>query len=159
MPANPLGKVEKVFFCVETTWPDSSRPEKENEFGSYYAYAYTDIRDPGTKPDKMVINTQKEIFDKRCSSSYGALSESLKFPDENSAKRAANFLQKWGRMNTGWDKSSQEIHQKKYRGPLKVRIVKEYNLNIREEIDFVTATPADDYEIELAALKKKYGKE
>lgn len=159
MAARPLGQKTRLTFRVETTWPDTSRPEKAEEFDSYYARAYTDVRDPGYAYDKMLVNTQKELFDKRSTTQYGGVSESLHFDKREDAIAVAQFLQKWGRMGLGWDTDSQEIHQKQKRGPLKVRVIAEYELSNRELVYFEEAAPADDYETELAALKKKHGKE
>lgn len=159
MPVQPLGQKTRLFFRVETTWPDTSRPESADEFGSYAASAYTDVRDPGHKYDKMLVNTQKALFDKRSTTKFGGPSESLHFDSAEDAIAVAQFLQKWGRMCSGWDSDSQEIYQKQRRGPLKVRVIEEFELNNRTLIDFQNETVADDYEIELAALKKKFGKE
>lgn len=159
MPARPLGEVKSLTYRIETTWPDTSKPEKANEFGSYYAHSYTDVRNPGNDFKTMLVNTQKELFDKRCTSKYGGTSESLHFDTLDDAINAAQFIEKWGRMGSGWDKSSQEKYQIQRRGPLKVRIIQEFNLTKRVEIEFESEPPADEFEIELAALKKKHGKE
>jgi hypothetical protein len=53
-----MGTVVTTVYQVETTYPGSD-PDK---FGTYYAYAYTDVRDPGREAAKMLVNTMPELF-------------------------------------------------------------------------------------------------
>lgn len=156
-----FGQKSNLSFRVETNWPDESRPEDSNKFSCYYASAYTDIRNPGKSFETMLINTQKELFDKRRHSQYSGLSEILIFDNREDAIAVAQFLEQFGRMSAGWDTGSQEQYREKRRGPLKVRVVEEFNLNNRTEVLFehVKPEPIITYESELAKLKKKYGKE
>jgi hypothetical protein len=130
-----FGQKTNLTYRVETNYPDTSYPEGENKFGSYYAYAYTDVRDPGNNQKKRLVNTQKELFDKRVDV------DKLHFFEAEDAIAVAKFLQEYGRLCSGWDNSSQEKYQKKRRGPLKVRVVEVYETNTRTNIEFEHSKP------------------
>lgn len=116
---NELGMKTSLVYKVETNYPDASKPDHEdNSFNSYYAWAYTDVREPGSQNKYMLINTQKELFDKR-------IGESLIFENLDDAKKVANFLREYGRIGSGWN-GNERWHMDR-RGPLKVRIVEEYS--------------------------------
>lgn len=164
MTSRSFGRVETLLYKVETNFPDTSRAEEtETNFSSYSAHAYTDVRNPGDKREHWLIETQKELFDKRTTTQYGGKSECLWFENLEDAITVAKFLHSFGRITAGWSRESQEKYAIMRRGPLNVRIVREYTTNERTNIDFPIEgryiDPEAAYEIELAALKKKHGKE
>lgn len=147
MAAKPLGFNESTVFVVETNYP-KDRQENLN-FSTYNASSYTNVDDPGSSYDKMLVNTHKEIFGKRISH------DSLRFATLEDAQAAATFLDTYGRLTQGWNNEYGLERAKQYRGKLSVRIVEEYTSINRVIRDF---TPIDMYEIELAKLKEKYGR-
>lgn len=164
MASRDFGRTEILLYKVETNFPDSSRAEEtENNFSSYSAHAYTDVRNPGDKREHWLVETQKELFDKRITTQYGGKSECLWFDNLKDAVAVARFLHSFGRITAGWSRDSQEKYAIMRRGPLNVRIVREYTTNERTNIDFAVegryVDPEAEYQVRLAALKKEFGKE
>jgi hypothetical protein len=105
-----MGTVVTTVYQVETTYPGSD-PDK---FGTYYAYAYTDVRDPGREAAKMLVNTMPELFGHDVRTGR----DGLTYRTPETALAAAAFLNEHGRMTSGW-----EHHGADRRGPIKARVV------------------------------------
>lgn len=154
MGEREMGVKSSTVYIVETNYPNADdTPEKRNTFVAYAASAFTHVDDPGYEASKMLVNTHKELFDKRVSRDIMA------FDNVEDAKAVADFIMLYGRLCTGWAYNSQEQYKKKYRLPITARIVEEHNLCARRLIYFDPPAKLDPYELEFAALKKKYGKE
>lgn len=106
----PMGTTVETVYQVETTYPGSD-PDK---FGTYYAYAYTDARDPGREPAKMLVNTMPELF----GHDVRADRDGLRYKTPETALTAAAFLNEHGRMTSGWEHTRADR-----RGPIKARVV------------------------------------
>lgn len=119
---------KEVEYCVQTTFPDSSRPETEHKFGSFYSWAYVHK----DTPTKLLVRTHPELFKNR--SRTGA--DGCRFSDYESAVALCEFLRENGRLECGWDSKTQEKYQKQRRGPLSARIVVRSKRETEHLLDF-----------------------
>lgn len=147
-----FGVQSSTQYIVETNFPNADdTPEKRNTFAPYSPHAFTNVNDPGEKMDKLLINTHSELFSKMTSKAI------MSFDTFEDAKAVAFLIASVGRLAVGWRGDIQDHIRKKYRLPISVRIVEEHRFCARRLMDF-EYVPADPYETELEALKKKYGK-
>ena len=124
----PLGTKTVTLYKVETTWPDTDKPEDAEKFSTYYSHAYTLVDDPGKQHAKLACIRRADLFGKRIGNG-----ENMYFPDNPSAQAVAKLLREQGRMGAGWE--GPEDWRKKYRGELKTRVVLEIVTTHREIIE------------------------
>lgn len=122
-----LGTQTTVTYRVETTWPDTSRPEYQEKFTEYSTYAYCLADDPGRKRSQIICNRRPDLF-------VNVIGESNVFPTPEEARAVADLLTREGRLTAGWDPNSQEQFRKLRRGPLKARVVLDIITHHREVI-------------------------
>lgn len=103
---------DNTVYRVETTWPGGNDEEK---FSCYGKTTYTSADDPGIN-DKWLLRSHPELFKNL------AGADSCIFSDFDSARKLALFLIEKGRVSAGWE--GREVWREKYRGALKVRVVR-----------------------------------
>lgn len=124
MSSKELGTKTTTVYKVETTWPDTARPENADKFGTYYAHAYTLSDDPGAHHSKLAVIREPELFKNRVTG------ESLHFSTAEPALAVAELLETRGRMAAGWE-GNEKWHEN-YRGSLKARVILEIVTTHRE---------------------------
>lgn len=119
-----IGVTSSTVYSVETTWPEVREGESPR-FRTYRSYGFTDCRDPGTTSEKLLINTQPELFADKLAGN----DSHPQFATPEPALKLAAFLREFGRQSCGWEPSAG--WRDKQRGPIDARVVEVHTLIAR----------------------------